>query len=499
MRWERHTTKLWVAGGALFVLLATANAAGYRYGVSDQAFYLPVITRSLDADAFPRDGSLIDAQGRLMLVDEVLAAVVRATGMSLEVLSLVGYLLSLALIWTGIVLIGTRVYHHPWATLALGAAFTLRHRVSRTSANSFEPYFHPRMVAFGLGVLAMAAVLRRRSWLAVGLVAVAAVVHITTAIWFAVLLGVALAVLETKFRALALSGAVGALLVVGWAALAGPLDGALVQMDEPWLQAVASKDSLFANDWPLWAWAANLGMLAVLWWAHRWRERHGRAKREDTAIAWGATALVALFLVTLPAAAAGLSLAVQFQISRVFWLVDFVATVYVVAVIADSRAAVGRAVTARLPAIAIVTLVAVSAARGTYIMLVEQPDRALFAIRLPESPWEDAMQWIARQPRDVHVLADPGHAWKYGTSVRVSAARDVLLEEVKDSALAIYSREVAVRFVERTTALGDFSALDADHALDLARRYDLDYLVTEAELPLPLTYRNEQFRIYSLQ
>jgi len=97
------------------------------------------------------------------------------------------------------------------------------------------------------------------------------------------------------------------------------------------------------------------------------------------------------------------------------------------------------------------------------------------------------------------VLADPGHAWKYGTSVRVSAGRDVLLEEVKDSALAIYSRDVAVRFVERTTALGDFGALNADHALALARRYDLDYLVTEAELPLPLTYQNDQFRVYSLQ
>ena len=34
--------------------------------------------------------------------------------------------------------------------VALGAAFTLRHRIPETSANSFEPYFHPRMLAFGL-------------------------------------------------------------------------------------------------------------------------------------------------------------------------------------------------------------------------------------------------------------------------------------------------------------------------------------------------------------
>jgi hypothetical protein len=99
----------------------------------------------------------------------------------------------------------------------------------------------------------------------------------------------------------------------------------------------------------------------------------------------------------------------------------------------------------------------------------------------------------------VHVLADPGHAWKYGTSVRVSAERDVYLEEVKDAAMAIYSREVARRIVERTNALGDFSTLTPEHARELARRYDLDYLVTTADLPLPLAFRNVQFRIYSLQ
>ena len=78
-------------------------------------------------------------------------------------------------------------------------------------------------------------------------------------------------------------------------------------------------------------------------------------------------------------------------------------------------------------------------------MFVERPERALFEVRLVESPWQDAMRWMQGQPRDAHVLADPGHAWKYGTSVRVAAERDVFLEEVKDSAVAIYSRDVAIR------------------------------------------------------
>jgi len=32
-----------VAGAVLFCVLATINSGGYRYGASDQAFYIPAI------------------------------------------------------------------------------------------------------------------------------------------------------------------------------------------------------------------------------------------------------------------------------------------------------------------------------------------------------------------------------------------------------------------------------------------------------------------------
>src|SRR5690242_6090862 len=82
-RGRRRLLKLaqYAALGIIFALLATANGAGYRYGVSDQAFYIPVVVRALNPDAFPQDAALIDAQGRLMLSDEVLAAIVRTTGL----------------------------------------------------------------------------------------------------------------------------------------------------------------------------------------------------------------------------------------------------------------------------------------------------------------------------------------------------------------------------------------------------------------------------------
>jgi hypothetical protein len=423
-----------------------------------------------------------------MITDEIIAGVARLTSLPLDTIFLIGYFLSIALIWIGLVMIGQRLSATPWAIVALGAAFTLRHRIPRTSANSFEPYFHPRMLAFGIGLIAIAAVLRRQPWLAITLVAAAALTHVTTGIWFAILIGIALVVLEPPLRRVAVVAATAAAVFAVWALAAGPLQASMTRMDPVWLQAVASKDSLFASQWPLWAWVANLALLAVLWWAYRRRQRSGRATTEDTALIWGGTALVAVFLLTLPLVTARLAFPVQLQISRVFWLVDLMATAYLFSLLVDRR--VARAVA--------IVLVVVSVARGAYIMLVERPDRALFSIHLAESPWEDAMRWLSRQPASAHVLADPGHSWKYGTSVRVSAARDVFLEDVKDSAIAIYSRDVAHRVVERAAALGDFTTVTPERARMLAAKFDLNYLVTEGRLELPIAYENTRFRIYSL-
>jgi hypothetical protein len=472
----------------LFVLIATANAAGYRYGTSDQAFYIPAVVRALQPDAFPRDASLIDSQARLLLADDLLAGVIRTTGVPLEYLFLAGYVLSLLLIGLAIWLIGRRLYSSIWLTVALGAAFALRHRIPRTSANSFEPYFHPRMLAFAFGALAIAAILRRRFWLAIALVGTAAAVHVTTALWFAVLIGVALVWLDRTFRRMGIVVVASAAAFLLWASAAGPLRDAFAVMDPAWLAAVASKDSLFASGWPLWAWIANLSFLGIGWAAHVARRRRGVAGAEEHALLWGATALVLLFLVTFPLVHAKVSLLVQLQISRVFWLVEFVALICAIGIVRRDRAAQMLAA----------TMLSIAIARGAYVMTIEHPERPLFAVHLPTSEWAAAMSWLKARPADAHVLADPGHAWKYGTSVRTSAERDVFLEESKDSAVAIYSQDVGHRVTERLAAAANFEHITPERVRDLARRYELDYVVTESDLPLPLAYRNNRFRIYAL-
>jgi len=476
----------------VFVLLATANGAGYRYGVSDQAAYVPAVMLAENPAAFPRDAVLIRTQGQFFTIDESLAAIGRATGASVESLFLWSYLLAMVLIWVGVVLVGSRLYRSPCLTVAFGALIAVRHHIPRTSVNSLEPYFQQRLLAFGIGLIAIAAFRRRRDWLAIALVALAALCHVTTAMWFAILIGTALMVVDRRWRVPGAVAAVIVLFMLGWAVAAGPLRASATTMDALWIEALGGRDFIFANQWPLWAWTANLGLLAALWLAHRTRVRRGTAVPEDRGLTWGATALVALFLIALPAVAAHVALAVQFQFSRVFWIVDLLVAMYGIA-------AIGEALPRRHMMTFALVLLAASGARGAYVMEREHVERELFQVSLPESPWLDAMRWIARQPLDTHVLADPGHAFKYGASVRVAAGRDVLLEDDKDGAIAMYSRAIAQRVVERREALADFAALTAPAARALAARYDLNYLVTEATLPLPEAYRNTQFRIYALK
>ena len=244
---------------------------------------------------------------------------------------------------------------------------------------------------------------------------------------------------------------------MAWAVLWGPLAGRLVRMDPAWLAVLASKDYLFPNRWPLDAWLVNLAYPAVIVLLYRVRRRAGLAGSRERGLVVGALALVLAFLATLPLVAAGVALAVQLQIPRMFWFLDFLATVYVVWALTEHpgwRLGRWRAVT-------VAVLAAASLGRGVYVTVVDggrRPGGAAVA-RLGPAPsdWEQVMRWLQTTPVGSNVLADPGHAWRYGTSVRAAALRDVYLEEVKDSAIAIYSRAIAMRVTDRIRALGDFN------------------------------------------
>ncbi len=484
----------WLVAVTLFAVVATANAGGYRYGASDQAFYVPAVALRIDPALFPRDRALIEPQMHLWLGDELLAAIAPAVGDDLPTLFGLLYLLTLVVLVAGGVALARSLGCDWWTIAAFLVLLTLRHRIAKTGANSLEGYMHPRMLAFAIGLFVLAAVVRGRLLRGAIWTLVAGLVHPTTAAWFGGVLAVAALWPHRRRRAV-----IGGVIAAAVAAVALPLalPGVFPRMDPAWLAVLGDKDYLFSADWPAYAWVTNLAYPVVLVAIYRRRRRLELTTTGESALLAGLLALVAAFLLSIPLTEAHVALAVQLQVNRVFWVLDVVVALDVAWWLATDVAGRWRPV-ARLALVGV--LAALAVARGVYVLRVETT-RSLVQFELPRTDWVEAMAWLRRQPTSWYVLADPGHAWKYGVSVRVAARRDTLLESGKDTAFALYDRETAMRVADRQAALADFDDLSRSDVRALGARYGLDVFVDRADrsFDLPVLHRNAGFVIYDLR
>ena len=487
-------------GAVGFGLLVICNAGGYRYGVGDQAFYIPIVMQQLAPELYPYDTAVIAAQDRFFVFDDWFAPILQVTGLSVSQGFLIAYLVTLGVLYAAIVGLGRTIYASWWAVGFLVVGLTMRHRIPDTAVNTLEGYFHPRQLAFAVGLGAVVIFLKGRTWLSLGVVILAMLAHPTTGLWFAVLVGSAALVSDQRSRPGVVGVAIAAAAVAIWAVV-GPLRAQLVVMDQTWVEVLAIKDYLFVSDWPLSTWAGNLGMAVLVGMIYRTRRSLGLVSRQETGMVIGCAVLLGLFFASLPLASAHVALVVQLQVNRIFWLFDIIGSTYLGWLLVEcpvsSRVSTRWLRVTPRPAIVAIIL-AVAMMRGGYLTVVDRAGEPFADDKTVIAEWPDVMEWAASQPVGTHFIADPGHAARYGTSIRVAAARDVYLEVVKDTGMAIYSADIAHRVSERIDALGSFEMLRAERARALAARYDLDFLITEHELDLPEAWRTSRFHVYAL-
>jgi hypothetical protein len=483
-----------LAGGVLFALAATANSGGYRYGVSDQAFYVPAIAMTLDPALFPRDAEVLAPQVRMWPGRYLFSTAVQAFPLDLPELFAIAYTLTLALLYAAGIQLARALGLSPWATAALLAVFTLRHQITRTGANSLEGYMHPRMLAFACGLSGVAWLLRGRLGLAWAAVAATALVHPTTAIWFGALVAVGTAVAPGPASVGTRVAGAGAAAIAAVLVMVAVMRPDFSVMDSSWREALQEKAYLFPAEWPASAWLLNLAYPLVIGLIYERRRRIGRALQAEAALVTGVFALVAAFLVSAALNAAGITAVTQLQVARVFWLLDAFAAAYLAWWLVDDVA--GRRQTVRVAVV--VALALVSAGRGAYLM--REAGRPLAQVNLPPTDWADAMQWLRARPEPWHVLADPAHGWIYGSSVRVGAYKDTWLELSKDSAMALYDRRAAMRAAERRAEIPEPWVTEAA-VQALAVKYTLDVFVIDSTFAFdrPVLYRNKGFVIYDLR
>ena len=177
--------------------------------------------------------------------------------------------------------------------MALAGALTLRHAIAKSGTNTLEGYFHPRQLAFSLGVLALVALMRQRIVISAALVLAGGLLHPTTALWFAIWIAIAWSVNEPRWR-VPVAVAAGLAAIVGvWMLVAGPLSGRLVQMDSEWLATLETKDYLFPLEWPAYAWLLNLVYAPIIFFIYRRRRDAGVLAPGERGVVWGCLSLLA--------------------------------------------------------------------------------------------------------------------------------------------------------------------------------------------------------------
>jgi len=81
----------------------------------------------------------------------------------------------------------------------------------------------------------------------------------------------------------------------------------------------------------------------------------------------------------------------------------------------------------------------------------------------------------------------------------VAGERDVFVEGIKDAAIGMYDRDVAIRTRDRLEELRDFDTLTPARAKSLGTRYQMDFLVTVQSLELPVAFSSGPLRVYRLR
>jgi hypothetical protein len=268
-------------------------------------------------------------------------------------------------------------------------------------------------------------------------------------------------------------------------------------MDDAWLEVLGSRRYLFTANWPLSAWIVNLAPAAAVLVIYLVRLKRGLVSAGERGVVVGAAVLLIIFFLTLPFVGARVAIAIQLQISRVLWPIEFLATVYLIWAVAEGPWLPSRW-TRMTPVLLVAVLAAASTARGIYILAVET-HRPLVRVDLPDGDWQRIATWArSSTPENAHFLIDPTDVDREGVSFRVAAGRDVFIEPSKDPSIAMYSRAIAMRVKERQAALPDFALVTSTMARDVAARYGLTHLVTVREYPFPMLFKSGRLHVYSL-
>lgn len=479
--------------------LAALFIHGYHFGVEDQAIYLPAIRKILDPSLYPHDSVLFLPQTSATLFGNLIAFLVRATGLSCAAVMFVVYLLSVFFILWGCLLLSRRLFHEPaahWAAVCLITSL-LTLPVAGTALYLVDQYLHPRALAMAallfalLGVFPTAAPGEpigkvrlspgRLLWMAAW-IAAAATVHLMMAFYGAGLLVFLLWRIPERTQA-------------QLAAALLPFRSLWEPASAAWRKAARTRRDLYLGMWHWYEWLGIVAPLALLAWFARLGRRFAlpRVEHLSRRLAWfGVAGFVAAIVIAIPRQLERLT---PYQPLRCFHLVYLLFFLMVGGML-------GKWVLKKswVRWLALFLPICLGMFYAQLQLFPGSPHVEWPGVRDP-NPWVQAFVWIRRNtPTDAYFALNPRFMELPDEDFhgfRGLAERSRMADVVKDPGVVSLFPAVGNRWLKEVTALQGWKHFSAQDFRRLKRRFGVNWVVVEQPgvVGLDCPYQNSRVRV----
>ena len=442
---------------------------GYHPGLEDDGVYLSAVKSDLHPALYPHDSEFFRLEVEATIFDKCVAGFIRITRVSIAAAELIWQFASIVLIVFACWSIARRLFDYEqahWAGVALVAAM-LTLPVAGTALNLADQHLHPRNLATGLILMAVARVLAERRGQAAALLLAAFLLHPIMAV-----LGISFCF----FLIVAMWEPAHVWLRSWRDSLAGaaPLSWVVEPPSDSWRQALKTRPFYFPLQW---TWYEGLGALAplFLFWL-LWRAALKRGKTLPARFALAVLAYgvflqaIALMITGTPALIRLTPLQPMRYLQLIYYFLALIGGCLLGQYILRARVWCWAAF---LLAINLGMFCAQRMMFGASAHL-ELPGRQ------PSNPWLQAFAWIRKNTPvnayfalDPYYLAAPGEDYH---SFRALAERSQLADAIKDPAIVTQVPDLGPIWQEQARAqvgwprfqLADFERLKKDFGVDWA-------------------------------
>lgn len=472
-----------------FLLLLTAAAVlihGYHQGVEDQDVYLAAVNKTLNPDLYPVNSVFFTEQMKSSLFIRGVAGSVRISGISVPWALFLWQLGSIFLVLLGCWKVASICFENEVAQWAgvLMVTVTLTLPIAGTSLFLVDPYLHPRALATGAILLALAAILEKQKVASGAWLLVAAVIHPLMALF-----GVSLIVFcgtepLKKWESNPVT-ALSALL---------PL-GLLEPPSRAWKEAALARRYYFPLMWTWYEWLGAVAPVVLLLWFGRIARRKQMPVLERLSVrllAFAAFQFVAAALMTFLPETEQLS---SYQPMRWLHIFYFLFLLIMGGLIGQFflQNKTWRWLVLFVPLA--FTMFYVQRDTFQYSDHIEWPSST------PKNPWAKAFLWSDEYtPQDAVFAMDPNYMALHeedGYGMRALSRRSMLAENHKDPGAATVFPGLASEWREQVHAQKGIEQFGASQFHELNQRYGVSWAVlpVTATVPLECPYRNEAAQV----